>query len=46
MNETQLSKAGSEPLMRQLYQVVQLYPVPESPIQPKKAPGVTIKKNA
>ncbi|KAK3828379.1 MAG: hypothetical protein J3Q66DRAFT_383130 [Benniella sp.] len=45
MDEAQLSKAGSEPLMRQLDQVVQLYPVPDSPIQPKKAPGVTIKKD-
>ncbi|KAK3828378.1 MAG: hypothetical protein J3Q66DRAFT_434918 [Benniella sp.] len=44
MDETQHSKVGLKPLMRQLDQVVQLYPVQGSPIQPKKAPGVTIVK--
>ncbi|KAF9358810.1 hypothetical protein BGX34_008759 [Mortierella sp. NVP85] len=46
MDEDQLAKAGREPLVRQLGQVVQLYPVSESPIQHNKAPGVTNSKNA
>ncbi|KAF9354252.1 hypothetical protein BGX34_011124 [Mortierella sp. NVP85] len=45
MDEARLSKAGREPLRRQLEKVVKAYPVPDSPIQPKKAPGVTIQKD-
>ncbi|KAF9343758.1 hypothetical protein BGX34_006399, partial [Mortierella sp. NVP85] len=45
MDEAQRTKAGREPLRRHLELVVKIYSVPGSPIEPKKAPGVTIKKN-
>ena len=45
MNNDQHNKAGREPLVRQLEQMVQFYPVPESPIQLKKAPRATSNKD-
>ncbi|KAF9358807.1 Membrane metallo-endopeptidase-like 1 [Mortierella sp. NVP85] len=43
--EAQVIKAGREPLKRELENMVKTYSVPGSLIEPKKAPGVTIKKD-
>ncbi|KAK3828355.1 MAG: hypothetical protein J3Q66DRAFT_409749 [Benniella sp.] len=45
MNEAQQSKAGREPLKRELEKVIKAYPVPGSLLESKKAHGVTINKN-
>ncbi|KAF9358806.1 hypothetical protein BGX34_008755 [Mortierella sp. NVP85] len=45
MNEAQHIKAGRDPLKRRLEEMVKTYSVPGSLIEPRKVPGVTIKKN-